>query len=114
EQLENFCGQHSLSGQARFFREREFRRIASFHKTRKHFFQQRGARPELFVEMVSDETGDRIIEAVRQGEGSSTMTSRAAIAAANVFEIFCRRLRVQSFRKSSSGKLSAVVMRDGD
>src|SRR5207247_10538380 len=91
EQFENFSGQHTLSGQARFFREPEFVRIASFHKTRKHFFQQCGARPELFVEMVFDETGDRIVEAVRQGEGSSTVTSRAAIAAANVFEKFCRR-----------------------
>src|SRR5207249_7892786 len=49
EQFENFSGQHSLSGQAGFFREREFRRIASFHKTRKHFFQLRGTRPEFFV-----------------------------------------------------------------
>src|SRR5207249_1592859 len=114
EQVENFSGQHSLSGQARFFREREFGWIASFHKTRKHFFQQCGARPELFVEMVFDETGDRIVEAVRQGEGSSTGTSRAAIAAANVFEKFCRRLRVRRFRKSRSGKLSAVIIRAAD
>ena len=42
------------------------------------------------------------------------MTSRDAISAANVFEKFCRRLRVRRFRKSRSCKLSAVIIRAAD
>src|SRR5881227_2589323 len=90
----------SLSSQARFFREREFRRIASFHKTRKHFFQQRGAWPEFFLDIDLVETDDCIVEAVRQGEGSPTVTSRAAIAVADVFEEFCHGLCRWRFRVS--------------
>ena len=50
--------------------------------------------------MILDETDDCIVEAVRQGEGSPTVTSRAAIAVADVFEEFCHGLCRWRFRVS--------------
>ena len=110
EQFEDFSRQDSLSEQASFFCKSEFGWVAPFHKTRKHFFQQPRTRSELFVETVFDETGDRVVETVRQSEGSSTLTFRAAIAVANVFEKFLRGIGRWCFRISGSGKLSAVII----
>ena len=90
KQFEDFSRQDSLSGQARFFCEREFRWVPTFHESRKHFFQQRGARAELFVKTIVNETSDRIVEAVRKGEGSSTLASGRAVAVADLREKFCR------------------------
>ena len=44
-QLEDFSREHALRDEARFLLERELGRIATFHETRKHLFEQRGARP---------------------------------------------------------------------
>ena len=110
EQFEDFSRQYSLSKQASFFCKREFGWIAPFHKTRKHFFQQRRTRSELFVETVFDETGDRVVETVRQRERSSAVTCRAAIAVANVFQKFLRGIGRWCFRISGSGKLPAVII----
>ena len=72
--------------------------------------QERGARSELFVETILDETGDRIIKTVRKGERGAAVAVRAAVAVADVFEKFLRGFRRWRFCKSRSNELSAVIV----
>ena len=51
-------------------------------------FEQRGTGPKLFVETVLDETGNRVVKTVREGEGSPALTLRTAIPGAHVREKF--------------------------
>src|SRR5207244_6217674 len=54
----------------RFVPEGQLGRIASLHEAREHLLHQRCTRPEFFLEAVLNETGHRVIKAVRQRQRS--------------------------------------------
>ena len=70
----------------RFLAQGKFGRIAPFHEPRKYGFQERRGRPELLVETVLHETGERVVEAVGKRERSAAVTFRGAGAFADVRE----------------------------
>src|SRR3954467_3218126 len=65
-EIENLPRQNTLYDELRFLLQRELCRSTALHEAGKHFFQQRAARPQLFVETVLNETCDGVVEAVRQ------------------------------------------------
>ena len=66
------------------------------------------------MEPVSDETHERVVKTVGEGERSSTAASGAAIAITNGCKKLFRGICAPHFRKGRSGKLSAVVIRATD
>jgi hypothetical protein len=114
DEVENFSRQNALHDEFHFFFESEFSRGAAFHEPRKHFLQQGCARPELFIEAILDETGNRIIKTVGKEQRGAAVAVRAAVALAHAFEKCFRGFRRRSFRKNRRGELPAVIVRPAD
>ena len=89
-------------------------RVEPFHETRKHFLHQAGARSQLFREAILDETRERVVETVREGERRPAFAVRAAAAGADVFEKIVRRSRRRRFRESRANKDAAVIVGTAD
>ena len=113
-QLENLSGKHTLSNEGGFLTQSEFRRISSFHETRKHLLEQRRARSQLFVKTSLNETGERVVESVRKGEGSSGATLGLTAASSDMSEKFGRRFGLGRFSKSGSEEFSTVIVGTAD
>src|SRR6266446_1117429 len=64
--------------------------------------------------MVLNETGNSVVEAVRQRERRASLAASFAIARPNVSEKFFRRIGGWRFGKGRSDKFSAVVVRAAD
>ena len=95
---------------ASFLGQRELGWIATLHEPRKHLFQNDCARPQFLVETVLDETGNRVVKTVREGEGSPATSSRAAVACAYVFEKFLGGIGRRRFGAGGRDKFSAVIV----
>ena len=104
-ELEDFPGKDALRDEAGLFPEGELGRVEPFHETRKHFLHQAGARAELLREAVLDETRERIVEPVREGERRAAFAVRAAAACADVLEKIVRRLGRRRFREGGPTKM---------
>ena len=86
-QFENLSREHALRDEGRFFAQRELGRIAPFHEAREHRLAASGALgPSFSCEAVLNETGERVVKAVREGEGSAAVALRGASAVADVLE----------------------------
>src|SRR5437764_14518646 len=97
---------HSLSNEGGFLTQSELRRISPFHEARKDLLEQRRGRSQLFVKTFLNETGERVVESVRKGEGSSGATLRLTAARPDMIEKFRRRFRVRCVSNSGRGKCS--------
>src|SRR5207244_10605353 len=109
-QLENLSGKHTLRNEGGFLTQSELRRISPFHEARKHLLEQHRARSQLFVETPLNKTGERVVESVRKGKGSSGATLGLAAARPDMSEKFRRRFCLRRFGKSGSEKFSAVII----
>ena len=85
-EIEDLSREHALRDELRFLAQGKLGRIAPFHEAREHRLHERRGRSELLVEAVLHETGERVVEAVREGEGSPAVAFRGAGAVADVRE----------------------------
>ncbi len=97
-----------------FSRKRKLGRIAPFHEAREHCLHEGRGRSELFVEAVLHEAGERVVEAVRKGQGSPTVTLRGAGTVANMREKLRRRFGARSFREGGGQEHPAVIIGAAD
>ncbi len=97
-----------------FSRKRKLGRIAPFHEAREHCLHEGRGRSELFCEAVLHETGERVVEAVREGQRSPAVTVRGAGTVADMREKLRRRFGARSFREGGGQKHPAVIIGAAD
>ena len=95
---------------ASFLGQRELGWIATLHEPRKHLFQNDRARPQFLVETVLDETGNRVVKTVREGEGSAAISLRAAVACAHVREKFLGGISRGRLGAGGRDKFTAMIV----
>ena len=82
-----------------------------FHEARKHCLQQWSAGAETFREAVLDETGNRVVKTVGQGQRCAAFTPRFAVALSDVLKKLRAGSRARGLGIGAGNELSAVIIR---
>ena len=113
-QVENSSRDDALREDGRFVPEGQLGRIASLHEAREHLLHQRCTRPEFFLEAVLNETGHRVIKAVRQRQRRAAVAFGVATSFAHEGEKCLHRIRRRRLGVSRGEELPAVIVRTAD